>query len=39
VSSDPRNCGACGVRCDLSIGQPCVDGACLEAPCDTGPAK
>lgn len=39
VSADPRNCGACGVRCDLAIGQPCVDGACAKAPCDEGPAK
>jgi hypothetical protein len=39
VGSDPRNCGACGVRCDLALGQPCVEGSCLKAPCDEGPAK
>ncbi|MEA2748766.1 MAG: hypothetical protein QOI41_2909 [Myxococcales bacterium] len=39
VSSDPRNCGACGVHCDLVLGQPCVDGACLQAPCDVGPPQ
>ena len=36
VSSDPLNCGACNVKCDVAQGQPCVEGACLTKPC--GPA-
>ena len=39
VRSDPRNCGACGVQCDLALGQPCVEGACLVAPCEGGPSR
>ncbi|AKU93660.1 Tryptophan synthase alpha chain [Labilithrix luteola] len=31
---DPRNCGGCGVRCDIDGGQPCIDGHCLMKPCD-----
>ncbi len=34
TKSDPRNCGGCGVSCDLSIGQACVAGKCVVAPCD-----
>jgi len=30
----PANCGACGVTCDLGLGQPCVEGKCLVAPCE-----
>jgi hypothetical protein len=36
VDADPQNCGGCGIQCDLSIGQPCVHGACLQGPCDGG---
>jgi hypothetical protein len=36
ISADPRNCGACGVTCDLGFGQPCVGGLCLLAPCNGG---
>ncbi|OJY29051.1 MAG: hypothetical protein BGO98_42415 [Myxococcales bacterium 68-20] len=32
--SDPHNCGGCGITCDLSIGQACVAGKCVVAPCD-----
>ena len=39
VAADPRNCGACGVQCDLSFGQPCVNGACRLAPCAPGEAR
>ena len=39
VAADPRNCGGCGVQCDLSIGQPCVNSACNMAPCTEGPPK
>ncbi|MDF2692355.1 MAG: Tryptophan synthase alpha chain [Labilithrix sp.] len=28
------NCGACGNRCDVAAGQPCVEGKCLTKPCD-----
>ena len=34
TKSDPRNCGGCGVSCDLSIGQACVAGNCVVVPCD-----
>lgn len=33
------NCGACGNRCDVGAGQPCVEGKCLMTACDAGPAK
>lgn len=33
VMADPRNCGGCGVECDLDGGQPCVAGSCLTKPC------
>jgi hypothetical protein len=33
VWSDPNNCGACGVRCDIGGGQPCIRGQCALAPC------
>jgi hypothetical protein len=39
VAADPRNCGGCGVQCDLSFGQPCVQGVCNTAPCPEGPPK
>jgi hypothetical protein len=39
VAADPRNCGACGVQCDLALGQPCVNSACNLAPCTEGPPK
>lgn len=31
--SDPLNCGACGVHCDQTVGQPCVGGQCLTKDC------
>lgn len=34
LRSHPANCGACGVQCDLGLGQPCVEGKCLTQPCD-----
>ena len=30
----PQHCGACGAACDLSLGQPCVEGKCLMGPCE-----
>lgn len=33
---DPRNCGGCGIQCDLASGQPCAGGQCLTKPCDAG---
>ena len=32
--SDPRNCGGCGITCDLTLGQACVAGKCVVEPCD-----
>ncbi len=32
--SDPRNCGGCGVECE--IGQPCIAGRCAVEPCGPG---
>jgi hypothetical protein len=34
IRKDQRNCGACGTRCDVKGGQPCVEGACLTKPCE-----
>ncbi len=39
LRSHPANCGACGVSCDLALGQPCVEGQCLVAPCDDPETK
>lgn len=36
LRSHPSNCGACGVSCDGSIGQPCFEGKCLLGPCEDG---
>jgi hypothetical protein len=33
------NCGACGKRCDVGVGQPCVEGACLMVECGPGEQK
>lgn len=30
---DPRNCGGCGVTCDVAAGQPCVNGVCVTQEC------
>jgi hypothetical protein len=35
---DPRNCGGCGITCDLAAGQPCFNGACLMKDCE-GPVR
>ncbi len=32
--SDPRNCGGCGITCDLTLAQACVAGRCVVEPCD-----
>jgi hypothetical protein len=32
--SDPRNCGGCGIACE--IGQPCIAGRCAVEPCGPG---
>jgi len=34
TKSDPRNCGGCGITCDLTLGQACVVGKCVVEPCD-----
>ncbi|MBX3260435.1 MAG: hypothetical protein KF782_12145 [Labilithrix sp.] len=34
TKSDPRNCGGCGITCDLMMGQACVAGRCVVEPCD-----
>jgi len=34
TTSDPRNCGGCGIVCDAIAGQACVAGMCVVAPCD-----
>ncbi|MCW5835285.1 MAG: hypothetical protein KIS78_22990 [Labilithrix sp.] len=39
LRSHPANCGACGVTCDLALGQPCVEGRCLVAPCEDPETK
>ncbi|MBX3200435.1 MAG: hypothetical protein KF894_20020 [Labilithrix sp.] len=36
--SDPRNCGGCGITCDLILGQACVAGTCVVEPCDSADA-
>jgi hypothetical protein len=35
---DPRNCGGCGITCDLALGQACVAGKCVVEPCDEADA-
>ncbi|MBX3213615.1 MAG: hypothetical protein KF850_16375 [Labilithrix sp.] len=34
LSSDPKNCGGCGIVCDGVAGQACIDGRCMVEPCD-----
>ena len=36
LRNHPESCGACGNRCDIEAGQPCVDGRCLMVECDGG---
>jgi uncharacterized repeat protein (TIGR01451 family) len=37
LSTDPANCGACGVKCSVANGLPaCVGGACVIAVCSPG---
>lgn len=36
---DPRNCGGCGISCDVAAGQPCVNGACVTEECEGGVTK
>ena len=36
LSSDPRNCGACGNACDVLAGQPCIASRCAVHPCGEG---
>jgi hypothetical protein len=33
VFSDPRNCGGCGIGCDIAAGQACAGGRCVVEPC------
>lgn len=33
LQGHPDHCGACGTRCDVTAGQPCIDGACLMVAC------
>lgn len=37
LATDQRNCGACGTKCNVAAGQPCVAGACLTKACESGP--
>lgn len=39
LDKDPRNCGGCGIACDVANGQPCVGGRCVTRDCDAGPVK
>lgn len=39
IAKDQLNCGACGNKCNLKAGQPCVEGACLTKPCEVGPVR
>ncbi len=39
LRSHPGNCGACGNRCDIAAGQPCIEGKCLMTTCDPGTTK
>lgn len=39
LNSDAINCGACGAKCDVAGGQPCIGGKCLTQPCDAGAVK
>ena len=34
LRAHPENCGACGNKCDLQAGQPCIDGKCLLVDCN-----
>lgn len=36
LRNHPESCGACGNRCDIAAGQPCIDGRCLMVECDGG---
>ncbi len=38
TNSDPRNCGGCGITCELTLGQACVAGRCVVEPCDQADA-
>lgn len=38
TNSDPRNCGGCGITCELTMGQACVAGKCVVEPCDQADA-
>jgi hypothetical protein len=39
VNTDQHNCGACGTKCDIRGGQPCVLGKCLTKACPNGPVR
>lgn len=34
LMAHPGNCGACGNRCDIAAGQPCIEGKCLMTACE-----
>ncbi|MBX3188913.1 MAG: hypothetical protein KF819_17975 [Labilithrix sp.] len=36
LDSDPRHCGSCENKCNITAGQPCVLGVCLTRDCDAG---
>ncbi|AKU93601.1 hypothetical protein AKJ09_00265 [Labilithrix luteola] len=36
LTVDGSNCGACGNKCDLGAGQPCIEGKCAMTDCDAG---
>ncbi|AKV01107.1 Tryptophan synthase alpha chain [Labilithrix luteola] len=36
VNKNPLNCGSCGNSCNVTAGQPCIEGKCLTVACDGG---
>jgi hypothetical protein len=36
LDRDQKNCGGCGIACDIAAGQPCVGGKCLTKACERG---
>lgn len=39
LNAHPANCGACGNRCNVEAGQPCIEGKCLMRECGPVEAK
>lgn len=36
LNMNQLNCGTCGNSCDVTAGQPCIEGKCLTVDCDGG---